>query len=122
MKFLLTSGGIQNKSLEQALLDLTERPFSELNIAVIPTAINPSAGNKDWYIQDLVKCQELGFKQVDVVDISALPKTKWLPRLEEADVFYVEGGDTYHLMYWVNKSGLKDLLPEMLKTKIYIGN
>ncbi|MDO8970941.1 MAG: Type 1 glutamine amidotransferase-like domain-containing protein, partial [Saprospiraceae bacterium] len=32
-----------------------------------------------------------------------------------------EGGNTYHLMEWINKSGLKKLLPEFLKTKVYVG-
>ncbi len=41
--------------------------------------------------------------------------------MEEADVLFFEGGNTYHLMKWINKSGLVGLLPEMLKTKIYVG-
>ena len=121
MKLLLTSAGISNKSIEKALLDFMEKPFSELNLAFIPTASNVEKGNKDWLIKDLQICTELGFKQIDIVDISALPKEHWEPRLNEADVLMFEGGDTYYLMHWVDKSGLKDLLPEMLKTKVYIG-
>lgn len=32
-----------------------------------------------------------------------------------------EGGNTFHLMYWIHKSGLKGLLPELLKTRVYVG-
>lgn len=45
----------------------------------------------------------------------------WLPRLEAADVLLFEGGNTFHLMHWIEKSGLKELLPEMLKTRVYVG-
>ncbi|HBU11050.1 MAG: Peptidase S51 dipeptidase E [Candidatus Moranbacteria bacterium GW2011_GWC2_37_73] len=121
MKLLLTSAGLSNKSIGNSLLELTERPFSELNIAFIPTASNVEKGDKFWVIDDLINLKNLGFKQVDIIDISALPKDVWLPRLEETDIFYFEGGNTFHLMHWIEKSGLKDLLPKMLKTKVYIG-
>ena len=121
MKLLLTSAGLSNKSIVNALLELTEKPFPELNLAFIPTASNVEDGNKDWLIKDLVTLTELKFKSIDIVDISALPKDIWLPRLQNADVFFVEGGNTFHLMSWMEKSGLKELLPEMLKTRGYVG-
>ena len=31
------------------------------------------------------------------------------------------GGNTWYLMHWLNKSGLSDILPELLKTKVYVG-
>lgn len=121
MKLLLTSAGIANPSLVNALQKLVGKPFDQTNIAFIPTASNMEYGDKWWLIKDLQICQELKFKSVDIVDISALPKVIWQKRLEEADVFIFEGGNTYHLMYWINKSGLKDLLPELLKTKVWVG-
>ena len=36
-------------------------------------------------------------------------------------MLFFEGGEQYHLMDWINKSGLIDLLPDMLKTKVYVG-
>lgn len=121
MRLLLTSAGISNKSIENALLELTEKPFLELNLVFIPTASNVEDGDKDWLIKDLITLTELKFKSIDIVDISALPKDIWLPRIRKADVFFVEGGNTFHLMNWIEKSGLKELLTELLKTRIYIG-
>ncbi|MDD5464489.1 MAG: Type 1 glutamine amidotransferase-like domain-containing protein [Candidatus Moranbacteria bacterium] len=121
MKLLLTSAGISNKSISDALLNLTIKPFSELNVAFIPTASNVEKGDKFWLIDDLTSLKNLGFKQVDIVDISALSKEAWIPRLEEADIFYFEGGSTFHLMHWIEKSGLKEVLLEMLKTRVYVG-
>jgi dipeptidase E len=122
MKLLLTSGGLSNNSIISSFKKLTEKPFNELNLAFIPTAANIEAGDKtDWFIKDLEICKNLSFKSIDLVDISALPKKIWTKRLEESNVIMVEGGNTYHLMYWVKKSGLEKLLPELLKTRVYIG-
>jgi len=121
MKLLLTSAGLTNKSISNALLELNGRPFSELNLAFIPTAANVEPGNKDWLINDLVNCKNLGFKSIDIVDISALPKNLWLSRLQEANIFLFGGGNTFHLMHWLEKSSLKEALPEMLKTRVYVG-
>ncbi|EKE11829.1 MAG: hypothetical protein ACD_15C00016G0004 [uncultured bacterium] len=121
MKLLLTSAGLSNQSISNALLEMIGKPFSETTMAFIPTAANAESGDKDWLITDLIVCKKIGFKSIDIVDISAVPKDMWLPRLQEADVLYFEGGNSFHLMYWIEKSGLRELLPEMLKTKIYVG-
>lgn len=121
MKLLLTSGGLENKSIIKALQELVIKPFGVLKIAFIPTASNLESGDKWWVIVDLNVCKQLGFSSIDIVDISALPKEIWLDRLKEADILMVEGGNTYHLMHWFNKSGLSEILPELLKTKVYIG-
>ncbi len=121
MKLLLTSAGISNKSIVDALLSLTKKSFAKLNLVIIPTALNIEDGGKEWFIDDLVNCQKLGFKSIDIVDISALPKDVWLSRLKQADILFFEGGNTFYLMYWLKKSGLDKLLPELLETKVYIG-
>ena len=38
MKFLLTSGGIVNNSIRNALIDLLGKPIAEANALCIPTA------------------------------------------------------------------------------------
>jgi dipeptidase E len=121
MKLLLTSSGITNKSIENALFELVGKKAEETSIAFIPTASNVESGDKWWVIKDLVNLQKLNFKQIDIVDISALEENIWRPRLEQSDVLFFEGGNTYHLMKWVNKSGLIKILPELLKTRVYVG-
>jgi dipeptidase E len=122
MKLLLTSGGLENNSIIKALHDLLQKPFEESKVAFIPTASNLESGDKkDWLIADLIQLKDLKFNSIDIVDVSALPKEIWIKRLKDVDIIYVEGGNTYHLMYWFNKSGLSKILPKLLKTKIYIG-
>lgn len=121
MKLLLTSGGITNKSIAKALFDLIGKKPQNTTLVFIPTAANVEAGNKGWLINDLVNLKKQNFKVIDIIDISALPKDIWLPRIKRADVLFFEGGNTTHLMYWIKKSGLIKLLPNLLKTKVWVG-
>jgi len=121
MKLLLTSGGFTNKSIANSLLKLTQRPFKRLKLAFIPTAANVEEGGKEWLIDNLVNCKKLGFKEIDIVDISALSKKIWLKKLKDADILMFGGGNTFHLMYWLKKSGLIKILRSLLKTRVYVG-
>lgn len=121
MKLLLTSGGITNNSIKNALLSLTGKKPEDTTIVFIPTAANVETGNKDWLINDLLNLKKLHFKSIEITDISAVDEKIWKPSLEGADVLFFEGGNTYHLMEWINRSGLSKILPELLKDKVYVG-
>lgn len=121
MKLLLTSGGLTTPEMRAALADLVGKEMSETNLVLIPTAANLEAGDKRWLIEDLNVLDGMGFQSIDVMDISAVPKSVWLPRLEAADVFLLGGGNTYHLLHWVKQSGLVDELPRLLKDRVYVG-
>ncbi len=121
MKLLLTSGVLTNKSISDALFDLVGKKPEDTSLVFIPTASNIEMGDKDWLIDDLKNLQEQNFKQIDIADISAVPESIWKTKFDEADVMFFEGGNTYHLMEWINKSGLVNFLPEYLKTKVWVG-
>lgn len=116
MKLLLTSAGITNKSLERALRGLVK---GKIKIAFIPTAANSLDSEKDWLIKNYDQCARLG--RVDIVDVSAIGKANWLPRLRRANVIVMGGGDTKHLAKCLEKSGLKRALPSLLKRRAYVG-
>jgi dipeptidase E len=122
MKLLLTSDGITNKSIAKALFELVGKEPDQTNLAFIPTGMNMARGDKGWFVDMLYQIKGLGFKNLDIVDISALPKNVWLPKLEAADVLFFSGGNSLHLMNSIKKSGLKELLAELLKTKVYASN
>jgi len=121
MKLLLTSNGLMNKSISKTLFELVGKKPEDTSLCFIPTASNLEMGDKDWVINDLINIHKQNFKSVSIVDISAVPENIWRPQLEEADILFFEGGDTYYLMRWINKSGLIKILPKLLKTKIYVG-
>lgn len=120
MKLLLTSGGITNKSIAGALSDLINKRLEDTSLVFIPTASNAEKGDKGWLIDDLVNLKKQNFKSIEIADIST-EENLWKPKIEEADVLFFEGGDTYHLMNWINRSKLNLLLPELLKNKVYVG-
>jgi len=121
MRLLLTSNGLSNDSIARALFELVGKPAAETTLVFIPTAMNAGRGDKGWYINDLYNIKKQGCKFVDIVDISALPQDIWLPKLEKADVLFFSGGNTFHLMRWLKESGLAELLPDLLKTRVYAG-
>lgn len=121
MKLLLTSSGFTNNSIANALFELIEKKPEETNVVFIPTASNVESGDKDWLINDLINLKKQNFKSIEITDISAVDEKIWKPSLERADVLYFEGGNTYHLMRCLNKSGLSQLLPDLLKYKVYVG-
>ena len=59
---------------------------------------------------------ELGWKSLGVLELTALPSIDeelWVPIVREADVLLVNGGDPMYLCYWMQQSGLADLLPSL---------
>lgn len=121
MKLLLTSSGITNKSIENALARLVEKPFKKLNLTFIPTAANVQREDKSWLINDLYNLKKLGFALFEITDISAVPKSIWMPAVEQADILVFGGGQVEYLLHWLKKSGLASLLPKLLQTKTYMG-
>ena len=120
MKYLLTSGGIRNNSIKQALVDLLGKPIAECNALFIPTATyaHPMAGPKGVYrsITGADSMAALGWKTVGVLELTTLPtldRNRWMPWIEAADVLLVDGGDAVYLSHWMKESGLAEILPSL---------
>ena len=130
MKFLLTSAGIRNPSIHNALLDLLGKPIAECNALCIPTSsyghsmVSPVQAWKFISGQEpeTPMC-ELGWNSVGILELTALPtikKERWVSWVQEADVLLVNGGDPLYLCYWMRQSGLADLLPT-LREMVWVG-
>ena len=120
MKLLLTSAGITNNTIKEALATLCNKKFSECTAIFVPTAANAEAGDKGWLIDNFREFQNLGLKELDIVDISALCREDILVRFKSADILVFGGGNTFHLMHWLEK-GLKEEMQELLNTRVYFG-
>jgi dipeptidase E len=124
-KLLLTSSGITNDYIRKALVDLLGKPISESNALFAPTAIYayPQGMNAAW--QGTKSMGELGWKSFGLLELTAvlsIPESVWRDQLEAADAIMVGGGNKFYLSYWMEKSGLFDLLPQLLQQgKVYIG-
>jgi len=122
MKLLLTSQGLYNETISEALIQLVDKKPTQTKVAFIPTAATFMDIDKDWLIKQLIDVKRQKFGYVDIVDIAALSKNEWKPRVEKSDVIVVGGGNPFHLMRELKKSGLGKMLPELLKTRVYVGN
>ncbi|WP_137293012.1 Type 1 glutamine amidotransferase-like domain-containing protein [Nocardioides dongxiaopingii] len=126
MKLLLTSGGVTNASIREALVDLLGKPIADSTALCIPTAqyghpaVGPGvrawqfiSGNADNPMVDL------GWQSVGVLELTALPsidQASWVPLVRETDVLLAAGGDVLYLCHWMRESGLADLLPSLTRT------
>ncbi len=128
MKLLLTSSGISNPSIEDALVELLGKPIAESSALIIPTAIYPFRDGPGGAWRAI--CGEtdspfsgLGWKSLGVLELTALPSIKeesWVPLVRETDALLVWGGHVMYLCYWMRQSGLADLLPS-LSDLVYVG-
>jgi len=126
VKLLLTSGGISNASIHDALIELLGMPIADSNALCIPTAeyghpmCTPASA---WRFiagqgSDSHMCA-LGWKSMGVLELTALPsidKERWVPWVREADVLLVDGGEATYLCHWMRESGMADLLPSLPDT------
>ena len=128
MKFLLTSAGIKNTSIHDALVNLLGKPITEANALCIPTAIYPFPGGPSMAYRFISgktsnpMC-ELGWKSLGVLELTALPSMKeeyWMAAVRDADALLVQGGDVMYLNHWMRESGLAGLLP-LLRETVYVG-
>ncbi len=80
MKLLLTSAGVKNQSIEDALVDVLGKPIAESSALCIPTAmyahpaVGPGAG--PWrFISGNTENRmvELEWKSMGVLELTALP-------------------------------------------------
>src|SRR6187549_859990 len=128
MKLLLTSAGIKNTSIHDALVDLLGKPIAESNALCIPTAIYPFPGGPSMAYKFLSGSTTsplcgLGWKSLGVLELTALPSIKreyWVAAVQETDALLVWGGDVFYLCRWMRESGLADLLPSLRET-VYVG-
>ncbi|MGA7272698.1 MAG: Type 1 glutamine amidotransferase-like domain-containing protein [Acidimicrobiia bacterium] len=126
MKLLLTSGGVTNPSIREALVNLLGKPIADSTALCIPTAqwghpmCGPTstrgfvAGQPPWGSMTSLEWKSLG-----LLELTALPtigEERWVPWVREADALLVDGGDATYLCHWMRESGLMDLLPSLHDT------
>lgn len=124
MKLLLTSNGLTNESIKNALEELVGKPRKETKIAFIPTAAfcddDHKHESRDWLADDIYNVKEFcGY--IDIVSLADLLPKAVIDRLEYADVIFIGGGNAFYLSYWMKKTGLFSALPRLLESRVYAG-
>jgi dipeptidase E len=129
IKLLLTSSGIANKTIADALEQLLGKSIGESNALFVPTGVYPFPGGPNyawWPIAGKMKGSlvDIGWKTMGLLELTALPSIRkeiWVAALEQADALLVWGGDPLYLAYWFERSGLTAVLTALSKDLVYVG-
>lgn len=127
MKLLLTSGGITNKSIEHAFIDLLGKKVEESRALCITSASYPFTRGP-FMAYDFITGKKgptmcsLGFKELGILEVTALPHISdntLQKQLENVDIILVNGGDPLFLYYFLKQSKLMSHVLE--KDILYVG-
>src|SRR5919197_967811 len=91
MKLLLTSAGVTNATIHDALVDLLGKPIADSSALCIPTGVQPFPGGPSHVYRFISGSApgpmcELGWKSLGVLELTALPSIReehWIPEVEE---------------------------------------
>jgi dipeptidase E len=129
LRALLTSAGIKNSSIHDALTELLHKPIAESNALFIPTGVYPFPGGPGMAWRAISgktssPLAELGWKSLGVLELTALAsidEAAWVPTVRDADALLVWGGDPMFIANWMRRSGLTSLLPTLRSEVVYVG-
>lgn len=118
---LLTSNGIANNAIRDALIDLLGKPLADSRVVVVIDAILGFPGDSSKLVEHLEGLRSLGWADIDVASLFAGPATLVESRLRSADVILGYGGSNLWAAHAWRATGLAPALAELLDQKVYVG-
>jgi dipeptidase E len=120
MKLLLTSAGLSTPTIRSKFVGLVGKEPKAISMAFIATASDVEK-DKSYVEKDRAVFLKMGLKMVDV-DLKNCNRESLKNQLQDIDVIFVEGGNTFYLLYWARKSGFDQILGNiLLEGKVYFG-
>ncbi len=119
-KLLLTSAGLANSKITEAFLRLANKPVFEIKIIFIPTA---SRTEEELHYVEASKKElvELGIKRENIKILNLDRKISY-GDVEDFEVIYVCGGNTFYLLKKVRESGFDNVIKKFIENGgIYFG-
>lgn len=114
---LLTSAGM---NVKEEILKIISKPANQIKIAHVITA-SKVAKDLSYLEKENQIMKELGFS-VEDVDIEGKNENELRILLNDKDIIYVQGGNTFYLLKHVKVSGFDKVVKELVKKgTIYIG-
>lgn len=124
MKLLLTSNGF-TPEIEKEFYKLLTKAPEENSVAFITTAAFGEPESEEWngvswleeYRNELrnrkiTRIEDLDLKDKTEEDLRKIMSSK--------DIIFVNGGNTFYLMHWVQKSGFKNAIKSFLDREEFI--
>lgn len=121
MKLILASSGFSAPESVQQCIEFVGKPADQISFGVINEAYIPYHFPHDWIIHDLVNIYENFSDNIELIPF-ALELPEILRRLADKDVIFVMGGNTSYLKQTFDQSGFSNVLPGLLKDKVYVGS
>jgi len=123
MKLLLCSEGFYTEAEVAKTEELVGKPRQEISVAVINEAYAVEHDNNlTWVLDNLNSVRDNFGGKSELVNLLALDTETVKQRIQKHDVIYVIGGHTDYLMSVFQKTGFDQLLPELLRSKVYVGS
>jgi len=123
MKLILASTGFCTEKIVAKCEELVGKPRKLINVAVINESYAVEHDdNLRWVLDDLNNVKDNFGGNLELVNLLALDIKTVEERIKLNDVIFVVGGNTDYLMSVFNKSGFSKILPDLLKTKVYVGS
>lgn len=119
-KLLLTSTGLANQNITNQFLQIIDKPVSQIKIIFVSTASRSEEELK--YVDESKKeLLDLGILENNIKTLN-LDRPVSFQEVENFDVIYVCGGNTFYLLKKVRETGFDKVIIEFAKTdKLYFG-
>ena len=122
MKAILTSSDITEVPGGVELAEeMTGKTRDQINIAVIIEASATEFKSHRWAIKELAKMTQTFGGSIEIVNLLLLPPGKIHERLFATDAIFVMGGRPELLKAIFDKTGVTEMIPEILNEKLWIG-
>lgn len=123
MKLILASAGFYTEEIIKKCEEMVGKSRKSISVAVINESYAVEhENNLRWVLDDLNRIRDNFGGNLELVNLLALDIKTVKERISLNDVIFVVGGNTDYLMSVFDKTGFSKLLPELLKTKVYVGS
>lgn len=115
MKLLLTSNGFYTNEIREQFLQLINGDIKTLNVAIITTA-SPLKEKNQFAQKARNDFKEMGFRNINFIDVEFESPEILLNK----DVIYINGGNPFHLLFHMKKSGADRMIQKMSTKDVVI--
>lgn len=118
---LLTSAGIVPE-IRKCFISLLHGKPEDNKVAFVTTAAYGESKNPAWMEKDRQLLYGCGIKQIEDLDLKDKTPGNLEKILADKDIIFVNGGNTFYLLHWVQKSGFGEVLSHFLRRGgFYVG-
>ena len=118
-KIVLTSCGVIDEKLKNEFKGLFNKSMEDLKMLYIPLAADVEEGNKSWVNKEFETILNLGITKENILEY----RMNYELDINDFDLIYMLGGNTYYLLSEIRKSGFDKKIEEALnRGVVYVGS